>query len=946
MSRLNKCIVGCGLVLELAYVFVAPLHDSKLAGPSNHWQTTAQSSGKSFEGTAKAHLIESYGKLPLSFEANQGQAGKHVKFLTRGPGYMLLLTEKEAMLSLSSRKPETGDKKEETSELSFPTRPSPMAADAAQVTTSVLRMKLAGASLAARPIGVDELPGKVNYFIGNDPKNWRTNIPTYAKIRYKNVYPGIDLVYYGNQAQLEYDFVVAPGADPGNIALAFEGSTDRQGFHPPRIDEKGNVLIESGSSILQLNQPVIYQARGSETGAAPKSNTRNSKRVDGHFVLTASNRIRFELGPYDKSQPLIIDPALVYSTFLGGTTANSSAGVSSMAVDSSGNAFLSGGASSPFPTTAGAFDTNTEPHFIAKMNPTGSALIYSTFFGSLSETALCGEFQGGIALDSSNNAYLTGYTTATDFPVTTGAFQTKLGNPQGCSAFVTKLNNTGSNLVYSTYLGGTNGLDIGFGITVDSSGNAYVAGQAGSTDFPTNNAIQSMYGGGQSDAFVTELNPNGNGLVFSTFLGGTAGDAAGALAIDGAGAIYVGGSTSSSDFPTKNPLQATNKGSNAFITKLAPGGSSLVYSTYLGGSGTEFTFGLVVDGLGNAYVGGQTLSPDFPTVKPFQASCPSTHACLFAAKVNSAGSALIYSTYLGGSGSQGQFGRVFAVDASGNAYLAGQTWAPDFPLLNPIQTTYGGNADAFVTVLDPTGSALVFSTYLGGSGRDRNGSVGLDSAGHLYVAGVTESTDFPVLPGAMQASFTGGSAAFISKIDLSANANPDFLVLPAPNSLSVTPPATGTFNVNVMPLGSFNQTVNIICTGAPSKSTCTPSPSSVTLNGTDTAAVTVNISTNAAKAALVRTPNFSLFAVAVFTLPMGLLAFSLAGSRRRSAVRPALFVLAPVLLSLTFLPSCGGGSGGTPPPPPPGPQPGTYTLTVTGTSGNLSHSTTISLTVN
>src|SRR5579864_1612385 len=800
MSPLNRNIAGLAIALGLACALGALRHARPAVTSSSSWQTSAQSAVKSLEGTAKSRMVESYGKLPLSFEANRGQASKEVRFLSHGPGYLLLLTGKEAVISLSSGKPEASSHTEQSRNSLRKTGPFSARTDKGQLTTSVLRMKLAGASQAAKPIGLDELPGKVNYFIGNDPKKWRANIRTYAKVRYKDVYPGIDLVYYGHRGQLEYDFVVAPGADPGVIALAFEGSKNSR--PQLRIDKTGDVTIGNGASALRIKKPVIYQPN-LIAGTRSQLSIQDFKPVDGHFVLTASNQINFEIGPYDESQPLVIDPALIYSTFLGGTVANSSAGVSSMAVDPSGNAFLFGGASSPFPTTAGAFDKNTEPHFIAKMNPTGSALIYSTFFGSLSETALCGEFQGGIALDSSNNAYLTGYTTATDFPVTTGAFQTKLGNPQGCSAFVTKLNNTGSNLVYSTYLGGTNGLDIGFGITVDSSGNAYVAGQAGSTDFPTNNAIQSMYGGGQSDAFVTELNPNGNGLVFSTFLGGTAGDAAGALAIDGAGAIYVGGSTSSTDFPTKNPLQATNKGSNAFITKLAPGGSSLVYSTYLGGSGTEFTFGLVVDGLGNAYVGGQTLSPDFPTVKPFQASCPSTHACLFAAKVNSAGSALIYSTYLGGSGSQGQFGAVFAVDASGNAYLAGQTWAPDFPLLNPIQTTYGGNADAFVTVLDPTGSALVFSTYLGGSGRDRNGSVGLDSAGHLYVAGVTESTDFPVLPGAMQASFTGGSAAFISKIDLSANANPDFLVLPAPNSFSVTPPATGTFNVNVMPLGSL-----------------------------------------------------------------------------------------------------------------------------------------------
>ena len=956
--------------MVLACISCATFQHAKVRRFNPSGEMTAQSAAKSFEGTAKARVVENYGKLPLSFEANRGQSSKEVRFLTHGPGYLLSLTRKEAIISLSSGKSEASSHTEQSRNSLRKTAPFSARTDRGQLTTSVLRMKFVGASQAAEPVGFDELPGKVNYFIGNDPKKWRANIRTYAKVRYKDLYPGIDLVYYGHQGQLEYDFVVAPGADPRRIALAFEGST-RHRVKPLRIDKAGNVTVESGSAFVRLSKPIIYQPETSNAGANPESAAKNSKPVDGRFVLTSSNQVRFEVGPYDKSQPLIIDPALSYSTFLGGTGVNSTASSHGVgAVDSSGNVFIAGLAlGGGFTTTSGVFES-TPPDaggdvFVTKINPTGSASVWSTYLGGPSGgPSLCGENGPFLTLDSSNNVYLTGYTTSTTFPIMpANAFQTKLGNSQGCNAFVTKLNNTGSALVYSTYLGGTNGLDIGRAIAVDSLGDAYVAGSASSTDFPTKNAIQSMYGGGSSDAFLAEVNPTGTDLLFSTFLGGTGNDNATSLAIDSAGAIYVSGDTGSSNFPIKSPLQTTLKGtSNAFLTKVAPGGSTLDYSTYLGGSGGDFPLGLVVDSLGNAYLGGETSSADFPTVSAFQSSCPSgANDCVFAAKVNSAGSNLIYSTYLGGSGAEGQFGGVFAVDTLGNAYLSGTTFSPDFPLQKPIQTTYGGNGDAFVTVLNPAGSALVFSTYLGGSQRDRvgNGSFGaLDSAGHIYVGGQTESTDYPVLPGAMQASFSGGSAAFIAKIDLSATANPDYLLLPAPNSMSVTPGASAKFNANVMPLGGFNQTVNISCTGAPSKSTCTPSPSSTTLDGADTVPVTVNISTTAgtagcsasvATAKLLRPaghPPFTLASIAM--LAMGFVTLCPAGRRPRRRIHHGLLVLS--LVSLIFLLSCGGGSsvttscsggGGST-----GTPAGTYTLTLTGTSGNLSHSTTLSLTVN
>jgi len=965
----------------------------------------------------KAKAIANYGKLPLSFEVNRGQAGKDVKFLTRGQGYALLLTGQDAVLSLSSPK----------AEVSYGTgphsRPPLATVEKRKVATDVLRMKLLNASQASAPTGFYELPGKVNYFIGNDPSKWRTNIPTFAKVRYKNVYPGIDLVYYGNQGQLEYDFVVAPGADPEQIALAFERSTHQQRVRPPRIDEKGNLLIGSGSSVLQLHHPLIYQPKRSTTSGNSEFAARDSKPVDGRFVLTASNHIRFELGPYDKSQPIVIDPALTYSTFLGFQGSGSS-----VAADSSGNLFITGATNQPnFPTTSGAFNTTAGVAYVAKVNSTGSALVYSTFFGGTTNSGIAGESGPFLALDSSGNVYLTGSTTATDFPVTSGAFQKQIGNSQASNAFVSKLDATGSTLVYSTYLGGTNGIDVGYGVTVDSFGDAYVVGVAGSSDFPTtSSAFQTLNNGGagsgiSGDGFVTEIDPDGKRLVFSTFLGGTGGDFATSVIIDSAGAIYVAGGTASTDFPTQNPYQSTLNGTgfNGFITKFAPGGSTLDYSTYFGPGGANLGATVVgVDGLGEAYVSGGAAY----------------------AKFNAAGSALIYSAPALSVGSG------FAVDASENMYVAGVTNAAGLPVANAIQDTYNGGNDCYIGVVNLKTSALVFGSYLGGSEREFGCGAALDSKAHVYVTGWTGSINFPVLAGGLSSSFTCCTNAFLTKIDPSAAAtavasvtptnltfqgttegmqtvtvkntgatpltvsnigfqvpssafgetdtckgaaiavgascsidvtftpqiaendpgllsityngsgSPQFVVLtvvdftftPSTNALTIKQGLSGTFNLLVLPLGGLSgTTVNISCTGAPSKSTCTPSPNSVALDGLHGGTVTVTVGTTAARMASLAETRFSFFAsAAALMLPIGFLAFLVPGARRWPAVRPALMVLALVLTSLIFLPSCGGGGstgggGGSS-----GTTPGTYTLTVTATSGNLKHSIPVSLTVN
>jgi hypothetical protein len=766
--------------------------------------------------SGQARLIESYGKLPLSFEANRGQTDSQVKFLSRGRGYVLFLSVSEAVLSLRSQKrpvaqhsfpaafpPQktTADQSAQFAALSaLLEKPQGLRAQPAlQEDTpagDVLHLKLVGANQKPKVVGVDELPGKSNYFIGSDPTQWRTNVPNYAKVRYKDVYPGVDLVYYGNQRQLEYDFVVAPGADPNAISLAIaampalgevKGSSSPRGMPPLQIDAEGDLLIKADSGEIRFHRPVVYQEQESgvrrqesegrgtthhgvrKTDASDRqSSIGNRQFLDGRYILSADNRIHFEISKYDKTRPLVIDPVLAYSTYLGGSGADEGHAI---AVDFSGNAYVTGiTVSTDFPTmnpiqaaNAGGGDA-----FVTKLNAAGSALVYSTFLGG------SGFERGqGIAVDSSGNAYVAGITFSTDFP-TMNPIQPALAGGQ--EAFVTKLNAAGSALVYSTYLGGSSD-DVGTGIAVDSSGNAYVAGVTFSTDFPTVNALQSTCGGcssGLPDAFVTKLNAAGSALLYSTFLGGSGFDNGHGIAVDSSGNVYVTGQTVSTDFPTVNPIQAANAGAgDAFVTKLNAAGSALVYSTFLGGSNTEIPLGIAVDSSGNAYVTGQTLSTDFPTMNPFQAA-NAGGSDAFVTKLNAAGSVLVYSTYLGGSRGDAAFG--IAVDSSGNAYVTGITNASgaaasdDFPTVNALQATCGGCSigftDAFVTKLNAAGSALVYSTYLGGSEDEIAFGIAVDSSGSAYVTGLTHSIDFPT-GDPLQATCGGCplfSDAFVAKI--------------------------------------------------------------------------------------------------------------------------------------------------------------------------------------
>ncbi len=568
--------------------------------PAHEGAETLQAPGPSVRATLQA----AYGHLPLSFEANQGQTDGQAKFLSRGHGYTLFLTSTEAMLVLSM--PPGGDA---SADARIVGKPAPLptkdrllrnpTSNSAPAPATVLRMQMVGSNAHPQVVGLEELPGKTNYFLSNDPQQWRTNVSTYAKVHYTAVYPGVDLVYYGHQGQLEYDFRVAPGADPHVITLRFEG-TDRVD-----VDAEGDLMLSTAGGSLRFQKPLVYQ------------------EVDGHrqvlaggYVPTGPQQVGFSVVTYDPAHPLIIDPVFLYATFLGGIGDSTGFGI---AVDAAGNAYVTGsvsGFNSPddFPTTPGAFhtsviDVNTAV-FVTKLNATGSALIYSAYFGghtgSRSSGGVVDNISSSIAVDAAGNAYVTGQTTAVDFPMTPGVHQPTLGDDYG-AAFVTKLNTAGSGLIYSTYLSSGNGVGPSSafsGIAVDAAGNAYMTGAGRRTL------------GGNYDAFVAKLTPDGSALVYGTLLGGSAFDIGIGIAVDAAGNAYVTGQ-SGVDFPvTPGALQPMYGGNfDAFVAKLNSAGSALIYSIYLGGSEDDRGFGIAMDAAGNAYVTGSTRSADFHVTK-------------------------------------------------------------------------------------------------------------------------------------------------------------------------------------------------------------------------------------------------------------------------------------------------------------------------------------------
>jgi hypothetical protein len=719
-------------------------------------------------------IDQAYGKLPLTFEANRCQTDSQVKFLTRGSGSTLFLTSTEAVLVLTRREARASRDKSPLLKRDV-TQPG-------RVIETVVRMKLVGANPAPRVAGLEELPGKANYFITNDPAKWRTNVPTYAKVEYKHLYPGIDLVYHGNQQQLEYDFVVGPGADPKQIVLGFQGADKLE------VDAQGDLLLYTAAGAIRQRKPVIYQ----EVDGARRD-------IAGGYVLKGVHRVGVQVAAYDVRRPLVIDPVVVYATYLAGSMTNPTFG-QAIAIDTSGNAYVTGFTTSiNFPTTSGAIQTTfpggQDDAFVTKLNPAGSGLVYSTYLGGSDGGTSNGT---GIVVDSAGYAYVTGDTTSQNFPTTPGAFQATFFG----TVFAAKLNPAGSALVYSTYLGG--GLDGASGIAVDAAGNAYVTGSTGSSNFPTTaGAFQPSYGG-TGDAFVMKLNSTGSTPVYSTYLGGSANDTATAIAVDAAGNAYVTGNTNSADFPTTAGAFQTTAApcvvppqfcGNTFVTKVNPTGSGLVYSTYLHGSasgnspGFSNSAGIAVDAAGNAYVSGETAFSDFPTTAGAFQTLLAGRRDAFVTRLNSTGAGLVYSTYLGGTNDDR--GLAIAVDAAGNAYVTGSTSSADFPTTpGALQLGSPTGSGTFVTRLNPTGSGLIYSSFLDGCSNCANDiglGIAVDASANpnAYVTGWTDASNFPTTTGAFETNFAGSTNAFVVKI--AANTPPGNNVsITAGNGVTVT----------------------------------------------------------------------------------------------------------------------------------------------------------------
>ena len=579
----------------LAVLTVIPAPTQQQATSNGTTDSRAASLSKS------SALIGKYVKLPLSFEANQGQANSHVRFLSRGEGFSLFLTDREAVLALQKSSISEGPSKGHSMTGALPSGKPEL------IKTDVVRMQLSGASAALRVTGSEQLPGKTNYLIGSDPGQWHSDVPTFRKVKYTGVFPGVDLVYHGNQRQLEYDFVVAPQVDTRQIRLRFAGAKKL------KLDPSGDLQVIAKNGEIAFRKPVIYQDADGER-----------QPVEERFVLLAKNEAGFEIGAYDHSQVLVIDPTVVYSTDFGPSV--ESFGI---AADSKGNAYVVGNTDvTDFPYTPGAYQSTLgiagEAAYITKFNSSGTELIYATYLGAGNKSTSA----AGIAVDSSGDAYVTGFTNSASFPVTSGAYQTTFyGSPSVFgSAYVTKLNTMGTGLVYSTFLSGppiTSGPFTGYtnssavGIAVDATGRAYVTGITLTGGFPVTTGAFDFQGTSYSGSFVSKLSADGSTLVYSAFIGD---DQTTSICIDKNDDAYVAGSTIDVDFPvTSGAIQTTNNGNeeyvNATIAELSASGSALVYATYLGGSGPapgDAANGIAVDSSGEAYVTGQATSTDFP----------------------------------------------------------------------------------------------------------------------------------------------------------------------------------------------------------------------------------------------------------------------------------------------------------------------------------------------
>jgi uncharacterized repeat protein (TIGR01451 family) len=722
-SKAAKAVLlgGCLVVLAATAVFLRK--ESRV--PS----ATVSRPAVSVEATHKVRTA--FGQLPMAFEPNLGQSDTAVKYVARGSGYALALRANEAVLNLHGR-----------------------------AATSEVSMRLEGAAASPALTALDPLPGHSNYLRGNDSSKWLRNVPQFARVRYEQVYPGIDLVYYGKRGALEYDFVLAPGADPSRIALAFEGAKKLA------LDADGNLDLDAESGKITLEPPRVYQVVNGER-----------RDVAGRYVLSAVNHVGVNLGCYDRSRELVIDPVINFSRYFGGSQDESAQAV---AVDTGLNIYVTGTTTSDGLATTGVYQTARKGGsdvFVAKFDPSGATLLYVTYLGGSLNDA-----PAAMAVDNGFDVYVAGSSNSQDFPTTTSV-SSSTTITAGTHGFLSKLDSAGATLLYSTYLAGS-GLDNATGLAIDGNQHAYLTGTTTSTDFPTTNSAPTnppgyrpqFPSGASMQIFVCNIDTSLTGtasLITSTFFGGKGAGTyvGGGITLDNGGNIFITGGSNAADFPLANAYTGGDKyhtGLDTYIVRFPHSLGTIDYSNYLGGSGDDVGTSIAVDSANNTYVAGSTTSADVSVpalpsgITAFQAANGGGQDT-FIAKINrpSTGNvSLVYFSYLGGSGTD--TGTALAVDSSQNIYVVGSTNSTNFPTLNAFQSASGGGSDAFITKLDINGKGL-YSSYLGGSLDDAVNAVTVDPLGNAYLAGRTASSNFPVVPAA-STSRSGPSDAFLTKI--------------------------------------------------------------------------------------------------------------------------------------------------------------------------------------
>ena len=660
----------------------------------------------------KTTMTNMSGATPLYFIANEGQMNARALYYARTPGYTLWLTAEGLVFDLF----------EKTAK--------------GEAARSFSKMMFLGANKNIEIAAADPAEYKVSYFLGRDEADWKTGISTSKAVLYKNVYDGIDLRVYGTEKQVEYDWIVAPGADPGRIRVAYSGSDQA------RLNADGDLVVETSTGRIIQRRPVSHQT------------------IDGRKIAVASafralpdGSFGFSLGAYNPRHALTIDPLVhAYSTYLGGHNMESS---TNLVVDGKGAMYVRGLTySGDFPPEMG-----TQPRqdiFVTKLSPDGASLVYTAFFPA----GRYFSFTKGLFVDSKGFAYVAGQTNSSKFPLK-NPFQSAFGGIT--DGFVLKLSKDGQSLLFSSYIGG-NRDDVCASVSADATGAIYIGGATRSYDFPTKRAFRSKHGG-YVDAFAAKVAPGGSSLVYSTYLGGSHSDQCFEMAVDSAGSAVLVGVTSSPNFPVKSGFQKTIGGGagDGFIAKLTPKGDGLIYSSFMGGSGSDAFYDVAVGGDGAVYVTGNT-NGTFPVKNPFQVKRKGQTDAVVV-KTASNGKSVVYSSYLGGGGQETAYG--IAVDESGAAYVVGHTTSVNFPLKSPFRATPNGSAEAFLTIVDPAGSKLLYSTYLGGSYRELASGIALGADGAIYLVGLTNSPDIPMLPsGAYQGGWAGDDDAFVFKFTI------------------------------------------------------------------------------------------------------------------------------------------------------------------------------------